>query len=134
MTHFHGHVDPKGKLHLVDLRRWQDRLQQLAGKPVVVTLDRPRKRATESQRKYYWGVIVEMLANELGYTKEEMHEALKYKFLRTEAEPDRRRVLETVRSTEDLSTTEREKFHEDVRMWAARDLGIVIPLPNEVLG
>ena len=88
------------------------------------------------ENKYYWGVIVEILSDELGYSKFETHEILKEKFLR---EPKFIQTKEGMieiwipKSTASLSTTEFEGFLADIRGWAVADLGIVIPLPKEVL-
>ena len=66
------------------------------------------------------------MGDELGYNQEETHEALKWKFLRKGGK------LETVKSTTSLTTTEFETFLELVRIWAITDMGITIPLPDEV--
>jgi hypothetical protein len=102
-------------------------LRELAGKPVEVTVRKVRKQRSDRQSRYYWGVVVDMLAQFCGYDREAMHEALKWKFLRLEADSP----LPTVRSTTDLSTKEFEDYLDCVRTWAGADLGVNIPLPNE---
>jgi len=67
-----------------------------------------------------------MLSDEIGYSDEEMHDALKWKFLQKQGK------IPTTRSTSDLSTVEYEDFLSKVRMWASSDLGLYIPTPNEV--
>ena len=82
-----------------------------------------------NENNYYWAVIVKILGDHFGYTPEEMHEALKFKFLRIEnpGKPT------TVRSTasEDFTTIDAETYYENIRRWAAIEYGVVIPLPNE---
>lgn len=57
-----------------------------------------------------------------------MHEALKYKFLRTEAEAA---DLPKIRGTSSLDTKEFTTLIENVITWAGAEFGVVIPLPNE---
>ncbi len=108
-------------------------LNHFAGKRVILSIAAQKKDRSDNENRYYWGVVVKILGDELGYSSDEMHEALKFKFLRMEAEPDGKRRLETVRSTATLKTDEFEDYLDRIRMWAAADMGIVIPLPNEVL-
>ena len=49
-------------------------------KPWRIEVARHRERRTLSQNKRYWVAVTE-LANETGHSKDEMHEALKLKFL-----------------------------------------------------
>ena len=71
-------------------------------------------------------VLVKQIADYTGYTSEETHAKLAYKFLlvRDEKTP-------YVRSTTTLNTTEMEKYNEDVRRWASSFLSLYLPLPNE---
>jgi len=127
---FLGRVTEQGRLHLEQrgmFRRW---LSSLAGKDVELVVRRRRKQRSLQQNAYYHGVIVKMLADHFGYRPEEMHEALKFEFLRRD--PDDRRPLATVRSTTSLSTQDFEDFQERVRQWALEEHEVLIPLPNEV--
>lgn len=96
---------------------------------LFITIEKITKKKMRSlqQNAYYWGVVIDILANETGYTKDEMHEALKVKFLQYENVPG----LPTMRSSTDLSTVEFETYMEMIRRWASQDLGIVIPEPNQ---
>lgn len=129
---FVGRVDDAGKLLLYNMPGFRGLLKFLSGKQVVVTVGALKKDRSSNQNRYYWSVVVKTLGDDLGYAQDEMHEALKLKFLRMEAEPEKRRVLATVRSTARLTTDEFEDYLDRIRMWAAADMGIVIPLPNEV--
>ena len=64
------------------------------------------------QNNYYWK-IVDMLADDLGYTRREMHQAVKDHF--------------EIQSTKTLTTKEFSKLIERIIRWSAIDLGIVIP-------
>lgn len=90
-----------------------------------------RKPASAQQRKYYHGVIVKMFAEFMSgidtqETHAEAHDALRVKFLSLTDEHG----LTIIRSTESLSTTEKEEYHAECRR-LGDSLGFYIPLPNE---
>ena len=89
-------------------------------------LDSIKTRSLQ-QNKYYWGVIIRTLGEELGYTDMVMHDALKIKFLSCGVDK-----LPTTKTTKTISTHEFETFLESIRRFAASDLSISIPLPNEI--
>jgi len=123
---FGGKVSETGKLELWRRDLFEAHLNKLRGKFIRLILEPRKTKRSNNQNRYYWGVVVAMLAEEIGYTRDQMHDALRLKFLRVEAD------LEYTRSTTELSTKEFEAYLDDVRIWAATDLGTVIPLPNEV--
>jgi len=133
MTHansFRGHVDENGVLYLNDARGYAALLKSLAGKKVAIKVGKPQR--SDNQRRFYFGVIVKILADEWGYNPpEQMHDALREEFLRLEADPEHGKPLPTVRSTSDLNTAEFEDYLDRIRAWAATDYGIVLPFPNE---
>lgn len=98
----------------------------LIGQRVEVIIRKPKTSRSTLQNSYYFGVVVEILAKELGYDKDEIHEILKYKFLQSNA-----MGMPYVKSTTKLSTGEFEDYLEKIRRWAAEFLNINIPLPNE---
>jgi|TARA_R100000152_G_C6760123_1_gene184136 hypothetical protein len=69
---------------------------------------------SSQQNNYYWN-IVRILAEELGYTENEMHSTIKNHF--------------EVESTKTLSTKEFASFIERLVRWSAIELNIVIPDP-----
>lgn len=93
------------------------------------------KNRSTQQNKYYWGVIVKILSNELGYTEEEIHEIIKDKFLGYRVPLKNPKGLEIFgwikRSTTALDTKEWEELMSKIREWASQALGIYLPDPNE---
>jgi hypothetical protein len=85
------------------------------------------KERSSNQNRYYWGVVIHIIANELGYLPEELHDTLKAKFL-----IDQSSKLKIVRSTSNLDTVQFENYLSLIRVFASTDLNIFIPLPNEV--
>ena len=72
---------------------------------------------SERQNKYYWKCIVKPLSDFTGYHKFELHEQLKEMF-----------ILST---TKELDKKDFNQYCEEIRAWAATDLGVHLPAPNE---
>lgn len=93
------------------------------------------KQRSTPQNKYYWSVVVGLLSEHTGFTREEMHEVLKRKFLsEIKMLPLKNKTwqeAEYSRSSTDLDTKSFEEFLCQVRVWASAELGVWIPSPNE---
>lgn len=120
-----GNIE-NGKLKLANSEMYGKYLCSLRGE-VELIVRKWKKKRTDNQNKYYWGVIIPILCESLGYFDEEMHDALKWKFLRKKE----REKLPTVKSTASLSTIEFKNYIDEIVIWAASE-GIIIPEPNKV--
>lgn len=69
---------------------------------------------SSQQNNYYWNAV-RIIAEELGYTDNEMHATIKNHF--------------EIESTKTLSTKEFSRFIERLVRWSAIELNIVIPDP-----
>src|SRR4051794_1255868 len=56
-------------------------LQRFEGQDVRVTFSQRTKTRSNNQNRFYWGVVLTMIAAETGHTTEEIHEYMKDKFL-----------------------------------------------------
>ena len=122
---FSGQVNNAG-LHF-DRRTDVDKyISSLIGQRVEVIIRKPKTSRSTLQNNYYWGVVVELLSNELSYDQDEMHEILKYKFLQSNA-----MGMPYIKSTTRLSTGEFEEYLSKIKRWAAEFLNIVVPDPIE---
>lgn len=123
-----------GKLIFSDTQRKivDARLKRAEGKDVRLSISEQTKARSTSQNRYMWGVVYEMIAEETGYTTEEIHEFMKNYCLPRQfmTVGDTDQIL--TKSTTTLSTEEMEKYLSDVRVFAAQHLSLIIPLPNEV--
>ncbi len=119
---FNGSVE-QGKLKINNPSKLADYLRTIEGN-VQIIIEKPKKRRSENEHRYYWGVIVKLISDHTGHSKDEIHEALKHKFLWDGL---------VARSTTRLSVSEAEEFYAQVRMWAASELELMIPLPNEII-
>jgi hypothetical protein len=111
------------------------------GKRVSVEVKRWRKNRSTPQNDYYWGVIVQLAGEALGYEpkisedKDAVHEILKWHCnfeMRVVGRGVDRKEIQAPLSTANISTTDFEAYCERCRQWAGRELSLYIPLPNEV--
>lgn len=124
-----GTVSANGRLQFTESERrgldmW---LSTLIGKRVGITVKVHRNTRSSQQNRYYFGVVVKMLADHCGYEVDEMHEALAYRFLRIEdcpvtGAPRRKR-------TPDTNTSEFAEYVDACVRFGA-ELGVVIPDPQ----
>ena len=102
----------KGKMTLTNREEFDKAISKLQGE-YYIELKETGVRSSQ-QNNYYWN-IVRILADELGYTENEMHSTIKNHF--------------EVESTKTLSTKEFASFIERLVRWSAIELNIVIPDP-----
>jgi hypothetical protein len=118
-----------GKILLEDREAFRALIKRFEGLPIQLTLDRFRSPRTSQQNRYYWGVVVAILAQECGYESEEMHEALKARFLRRRQEEEVG-GLPRIGSTASLDTAAFAEYCDQCIRLAA-EMNIVIPPPDE---
>ena len=103
-------------------------LGSLKGKRVEITVKPWRNRRSDRASRYYFGVVVPLIAEYCGYDKQEMHELLAMRFLRIEDDPitgaPRRK------HTPDTDSAEFAGYVDNcIRL--GTELGIYIPQPGE---
>lgn len=128
---FRGTVDEDGKLQLAQSVRGllTAHLSRLRGKSVELIVRRYRRQRTDRQGRYYFGVVIPLIADHCGYTHQEMHELLAMKFLRLEDDP----VTGSPRRkrTPDTDTVEFSAYLESCIQFGA-ELDVYIPDPHQV--
>lgn len=123
----------KLKLHDYDRELFDKKLRELEGKPVEVTMERAKSHHSDSQRKYYWAVVVRMIQLQIGDDRpEDTHEALKKKFNPVRKDIVNKatgeiEVIEIGGTTTTMTTVEFSDYIERIMRWAAQWLGLVIP-------
>jgi hypothetical protein len=116
-------------------------LARMEGKKLRLEITKATRIRSGNQNRYYWGVVVDMIwgmfvdaGNDV--TREECHDFLKAEvgrsILDTEIVDPQGECHSIAKSTTRLTTMEFESYLERCREWAAR-MGLVIPLPNEVV-
>ena len=123
----YGQIDNGGKLSFDDIAAFAKVRAALRGQAVQISITPRRKPRSLQENNYYWGVVIPLLCDWSGFTAEEMHDAIKNKFL---FDFDKRHGLALIGSTSKLSTVEFEKLMSEIRTWASEQ-GVFIPEPNE---
>lgn len=110
----------------------------LAGKEVILTIERKRNKRSNPQNRYYWSCIIPIIRQGMYdtqgevFTPEEAHEFLKVNFnSRQLVNENGGDVLSLPVSTTRLSTIEFEEYLDRVRTFADAFFNVKIPLPNE---
>lgn len=98
-------------------------LRDLPDGLVLVTVGPLFSARSGQANRFYWGVVIPTLAEHWGYTKDELHDALKWKFLRVD-NPDF--PMPTVRSTATLTTEEFQEYVNQVRRLGEEDGCVVL--------
>ena len=129
MNPIHSGKVEKGKLILNNPNRYLVHLVRFEGKEVEIVLRKKENQRTLPQNRYYFKVIVEILMGETGYTKQQMHDALKEKFA---SYRDEKTGLLIIESTAKMKTKRFIQYCDDIKQWAAEFFGCYIPDPNEV--
>lgn len=119
----------KGKLYINDRKDMDEYLALQEDGEVQVIIQKRRKPRSDNQNRYYWGVVVRLIADEIGELDQDLvHHYLQiavgnFKEIKGVKVPD---------GTSLKNTGEMEEYLERVRTWASSELSICVPLPNEV--
>jgi len=140
MSEFSGTVDKNGKIIINNLERVKGLLLQYKDKEIQVSVKKANKRRSAKQNRWYWGVAIKTIQEELlriegePYEKEDIHhyilsEVVKTKF-RTKEVMGKLITYSETKSTSSMTTKEFETFKFQLQVHFA-NRGIDIPEPNE---
>lgn len=134
---FTGQVND-GRLLLDKSPQFKDYLQTLNGKRIELTVEKLKHPRTNSQNRYYHGVVVKTIAQHTGHDPEQIHELLKQQFagrwvlFGKSATDGHTKEFYSPNSTATMDTISFTEYTEKCRLWATEFLGLQIPLPGEV--
>lgn len=97
------------------------------GEEVDVSIQPKKRRRSLGQNDYLWGVVYQIIVDETGLSVDEVHDAMRIKFLRVS-----KNNIMTILSTSGLTTIEFDKYVENIRQFGREFLNLYIPLPNEI--
>jgi len=109
----------------LDKKQWAYYLDKLKNGKYVMEIKQYRKNRTLSQNKFYWKVI-EIIGNELGYEREEMHASFKATYL---GNIDNNGLIHSPTTT-NLTTKTMIEYIDKIIRFAARN-NIYIPNPKD---
>jgi len=124
---FQGKIN-KGRLILETPDRFRVHLSRYEGQQVEFSLRKKKSQRSSEQNRAYFGIAVEILCEHTGFSREEMHEALKQKFA---SRIDEKTGLTIVESTASMDTVRFMRYYDDIQKWAAEFLNVYIPSPGE---
>lgn len=144
-TRFRGRIKG-GRLDKTISRQIADLFgAQKDGYEVQITVEKPGDYRSVKANAYYWGVVIDMIATETGYYKDEIHDAYKqfmahnlYDWMYAEdlitlsSKPNEQPKDRRLRSTSDYSSWEFWTYIEAVRTHAANFFGLDIPDPMQL--
>lgn len=117
-----------------------DAIQSFEGKDVLITFEKPKKKRSNPQNAFYYGVIIPIVKNclrDAGYimTNEATHDLIKLKFLKEVilTNEDTGEIVERVKSTTELSTSQFMDFVAEISIFTNEYFGVIIPQPNDDL-
>jgi len=131
-----GRIDPDSE------RNWETAMKILEGKQVSVKIG-PRTRIRSNlQNNYLWGVVYKTISDETGNDSKDLHEFFKDRafgedvgmLVKQPGDDGGSTMLKyrvCKRSTTDLTTVEFIEYYRGIIAFAAEDLGIYVPEPNE---
>jgi hypothetical protein len=128
---FYGRVKD-GQLFISKRKDFDESIKRFEGREVEIIVQKKRFVRSVQQNRLWW-LYMDILHKELGYSKEEVHEICKMKFLKREKVIESTgEVMEYLESTTRLTRTQFAETIDKLIMWAA-EMKIVLPLPNEQL-
>lgn len=130
---FPGHVTDLGAVILTNRRGFDEYAKSLAGQCIFLTLEPEPVKASDRQRKWWFGRYIPEVAEEAGYDRDERH-GLHIDLLREcfgTHEKNGREIANRASWTQ-LSVKEAWELMEWAVRFAAKTWGVVIPFPSEM--
>lgn len=110
------------------------------GKDVLITLEKAKKQRSNQQNAFYWGIVIVIIKSCLKSTgnnlnENDVHDLLRLKFLKETIaiKEETGEVIERVKSTTELTTSQFMDYIAEIQQFAAEYFDAIIPDPNENL-
>ena len=117
-----------------------DAIKSFNGFDVVLTIAKAKKKRSNNQNAYYWGLLIPLTQNAIKtewgeiWSKEKTHDFYKLHFNYIEkVNETTSEVIKIPKSTTDNTTTQQEEYHAQIREFLKDWFNVTAPLPNEDL-
>lgn len=117
-----------------------DAIKSFNGCDVVITIAKAKKKRSNNQNAYYWGLLIPLTQNAIKtewgeiWSKEKTHDFYKLHFNYVEkVNETTSEVIKIPKSTTDNTTTQQEEYHAQIREFLKEWFNVTAPLPNEGL-
>jgi uncharacterized protein Veg len=128
---YYTNVNDSGEMQRNTALQIKNDVKHFKGKRIEITVQKLKAKRSDRQNRLWW-LYMTILGKELGYSKEEIHEICKFKFLKREMihEPTGE-VFTFLGSTATLNKSDFADMVTDLIRWAAECFDIVLPLPGD---
>lgn len=119
-----------------------DAIKSFEGKEIELTIERKRKKRSNPQNRYYWGVVMPILQSGLKEATGEVRDinSIHYQIVLPLFSPKREiinketgEVVSESKSSSEMTTSEFSEFVMEIQKWGSEFLSVDIPSPNENL-
>ena len=113
--------------------RIQEAVESFEGKEVLFCLDIKRKKRSSAQNRYYFGTVIPIFQEALRetqgdfFSKDEVHEFLKGRFLYKEMVTDDGEIIKLPKSTTECTTSDMMDYIEECRRFGSEYFDVNIP-------
>jgi len=118
----------------------KDAIATFEGKQIVIKIEKAKKKRSTQQNRFYYGIILPIVQNclkEAGHvmTNESTHDLIKLKFLKETlfVNEDTGEVIERIKSTTELSTSQFMDLLAEINNFTFEYFGVSLPSPNDDL-
>lgn len=110
-----------------DVNDFQDLINQLPPDRYRIKICKYSQRRSVEQNSFYWKML-SIASMEIGYETEELHEIMKFKFLRrTVISETSGEMLDYIKSTSKLTVTEFREYIDKCKRYLSNTLNIKFP-------
>lgn len=128
---YYTNVNDEGMMQRNTAKQIQEDVKHFRGKRIEITIQKLKSTRSLQQNRLWW-LYMTLLSKDLGYSKDEMHEICKFKFLmREKVHEPTGEIFKYLGSTATLSKSDFADMVTDLIRWAAECFNIVLPLPGE---
>lgn len=119
----------KGKAHILQMM-CRDFFSQNDVEEAVMEIKPNKMTRSQKQNSLYWKWISQ-LADEIGYTKDQMHDIMRDQHLGYRTTEAKNKTIEVLRSTTELSVEEMKEYLNAIDMMSA-EYGIMLERPEDL--
>lgn len=116
----------------------KEAISAFENKEIVIRIERKKKRRSNPQNAFYWGVCLPLMQQALKESGNlmiinDVHELLKLRFLKETILTNEQtgEIVERIKSTTELTTSGFMDYISEITIFASEYFGVQIPQPNE---
>ncbi len=119
-------VDERGTTIWKNKKQIENYISNLPTGKYMIQISNHDENRSLNQNKFYWKLI-EIIAREIGYEVEEMHDIFKYKFLQKTFEDRNGNLIKGIGSTRKLNVKDFTNYINKIKRFCAEELEIKLP-------